>query len=183
MRVPALDWTVVDMKKDGKRASLPLRRVIRRLLLVRIFLVSLGVIAILTSGGCSPRTEAPAVTTPAAVAPSRDPQKLNGHWLRYDSDYVIAIDGVSLDGKLDARYLNPKPIHVSRAEWKEEDGRLKLLVEMTDVNYPGSFYTLTYDPGSDTLTGVYYQKLQNQEFEVAFSRLSEGSQSKPSPGP
>jgi hypothetical protein len=33
----------------------------------------------------------------------------------------------------------------------------QVVVELRDVNYPGSTYTLTYDPGTDRLTGTYYQ--------------------------
>jgi len=131
---------------------------------------------------CGPKTETPAAATsssqPAAAAAesaasAADPAKLAGNWQRSDAEYVIAIKSASPDGKLEAAYLNPRPIHVSRAEWKNDAGKLAILVEMTDVNYPGSYYELTWDPGSDTLNGVYHQKVQNQDFEVIFSRLKE----------
>jgi hypothetical protein len=96
-----------------------------------------------------------------------------GRRARSDYDYVIEIRGVASDGRLDARYLNPSPINVSRAEAKRENGRLTLLVEMRDQNHPGSYYTLAYDPGRDTLAGVYHHLGLQQEFEVAFSRSSD----------
>jgi hypothetical protein len=96
---------------------------------------------------------------------------LVGRWLRSDSDYVIEIAGAAADGSVEARYFNPQPIHVSRAVWKSDGGRLALLLELTDRGYPGNFYTLVYDPGSDALLGVYNHLGLNQTFEVAFSRL------------
>src|SRR5690349_10593320 len=33
----------------------------------------------------------------------------------------------------------------------------KVFVELRDVNYPGSIYTLTYEASSDQLKGIYYQ--------------------------
>ena len=39
------------------------------------------------------------------------------------------------------------------------------------MNYPGSTYTLTYDPASDQLKGVYYQAALQQRFEVVFVRM------------
>ncbi len=134
----------------------------------------------LVSAACGPEAEntsAAANPPPAAAAPesasAADPAKLAGLWQRSDADYVIAIKSASPDGKLEAAYLNPRPIRVSRAEWKNDAGKLAILVEMTDVNYPGSYYTLAYDPGSDTLNGVYHQKVENVDLEVIFSRLKE----------
>lgn len=100
-----------------------------------------------------------------------DPKALVGRWLRADSDYVIEIAGVGADGSLAAKYLNPRPIHVSRAEWKIDGERLLMAIELTDTNYPGNFYTLLYDPGSDALVGAYRHLGLNQSFEVAFSRI------------
>jgi hypothetical protein len=116
----------------------------------------------------------PPASAPGATSPEAPPfQKLVGRWARSDYDYVIEIRGVASDGRLDARYLNPSPINFSRAEAKRENGRLTLLVEMRDQNHPGSYYTLAYDPGRDTLAGVYHHLGLQQEFEVAFSRSSD----------
>jgi hypothetical protein len=115
--------------------------------------------------------------TRAASAP--DPHRLAGRWRRADSDYTIAVDGVSSDGTLIARYLNPQPIHVARAEWKQADGRLTLLVEMQDRLYPGNYYELTYDAASDDLSGVYHHLAIPQDFDVSFYRLEKGGKSAP----
>ena len=48
---------------------------------------------------------------------------------------------------------------------------MKVFIELRDVNYPGSTYTLTYDPASDQLKGVYYQAVEKQRFPVAFVRM------------
>ena len=128
-----------------------------------------------------PEAAAPAPATPAlSPAPTvavsdgaPDPARLRGRWLRSDSDYTIAIAAATPDGKLDAQYLNPNPIHVSRAEWRAYSGKLLVLLELTDRNYPGNFYTLTYDSGSDSLSGTYHHLGLNQELEVAFSRVSQ----------
>ena len=118
-------------------------------------------------------TPGPAPTAAAAPAAADSAHaRLVGRWLRSDADYAIAIAGVGPDGKLEARYLNPAPIHVARAESSMEGGTLRVLVELQDRGYPGSYYTLTYDPGSDSLTGVYHHLGLRQEFDVAFSRVS-----------
>ena len=110
---------------------------------------------------------------PSPAAAVVDSARLVGRWLRADSDYTLEIAGVGPDGMLDARYLNPNPIHVSRAQAGNVDGALRVVVELQDKGYPGSFYTLTYDPGSDSLSGIYHHLGLNQQFEVAFSRLEQ----------
>jgi hypothetical protein len=35
----------------------------------------------------------------------------------------------------------------------------------------GSTYTLTYDPASDQLKGIYYQAVEQQRFDVAFVHI------------
>src|SRR5262245_46236117 len=128
--------------------------------------------------GCRAPGEAPA-PPPSGAAQAPDPHRLAGRWRRADSEYTIAVDGVSPDGTLTARYLNPQPIHVARAEWKAADGRLTLLVEMRDRLYPGSYYELTYDAVSDGLSGVYHHLAIQQNFDVSFYRLEKGGTSAP----
>ena len=134
-----------------------------------------------TLAGCRAPGDVPPAPAASAVraASAPDPQQLRGRWRRADSDYTVAVDGVSSDGKLAARYLNPQPIHVARAEWKQTDGRLTLVVEMRDQLYPGSYYELTYDPASDGLSGVYHQLAAKEDFDVAFYRLEKGGEQAP----
>ena len=111
--------------------------------------------------------------TPATAA-AAEPARLEGQWKRTDSDYMIAIDEATPEGKLAARYLNPQPIHVSRAQWLKSGARLQLMVEMQDRGYPGSNYELDYDAVHDTLFGTYHHLGLNQDFQVSFYRLKPG---------
>jgi hypothetical protein len=112
-------------------------------------------------------TNAPAVLSVAMP----DFQKLKGKWLRPDGGYVIEVRSVTDDGAMDAAYFNPRPIHVAKAEASLEGAVMKVFIELRDANYPGSTYTLRYDPTGDQFNGIYYQALQQQSFEVAFVRI------------
>ncbi|OGR31583.1 MAG: hypothetical protein A2139_13870 [Desulfobacca sp. RBG_16_60_12] len=68
-------------------------------------------------------------------------------------------------------YFNPRPINVSRAEAAQEGTTTKVFIELRDTNYPGSTYTLAYDPQSDQLKGVYFQAALQQSFDVVFVRM------------
>ena len=98
-----------------------------------------------------------------------------GRWLRADSDYTIEIRSVAPDGAADAGYRNPNPIRVSRAVARHEGGSTMFFLELNDRGYPGSFYMLSYDAGSDSLSGTYHHLGLNQVFEVVFSRLDAGT--------
>lgn len=97
--------------------------------------------------------------------------KLSGRWLRPDGGYVLEIRSVDARGKIDATYLNPKPISIARAEATRDGSTLTVFVELRAPNYPGSTYTLTYDPQQDQLRGIYFQALQQQSFDVYFVRM------------
>jgi len=92
------------------------------------------------------------------VVPARaaDPdfQTLKGRWLRPDGGYVLEIRKIAADGTMDAAYLNPRPVNVSRAKATRDKTTLRVFVELRAPNYPGSTYTLTYDPKRDELYGV-----------------------------
>jgi hypothetical protein len=100
-----------------------------------------------------------------------DQNQLVGRWVRTDSEgnYIIEIKSAA-DGKLDASYFNPNPIKVGRAEWQQKNGSLVIVVELQDVNYPGSTYTLNLLPAQDRLTGNYYQAVEGTNFNVEFVR-------------
>jgi hypothetical protein len=110
--------------------------------------------------------------TKASTAESQPDRylRLVGRWVRTDSPYVISIRRVGPDGSLDAAYYNPQSIRVSRATAEKKSGELTVFVELRDVNYPGSTYTLVYDQSQDVLRGVYYQATMQQEFNVVFAR-------------
>lgn len=100
----------------------------------------------------------------------KDKTLLVGNWLRTDSDYLIKIEAVNDDGTLLAKYFNPNPINVGKANWEAISGDLKIIVELRDVNYPGSTYTLNYIPDRDMLAGKYYQAVEGLTFYVEFNR-------------
>ena len=112
-------------------------------------------------------------TNPPAAALKPEFAKLPGKWHRTDGDYLVQIKSVDADGKLDAGYFNPNPIHISRALAFEKEGGTKVFIELRDVNYPGSTYTLAYDPKTDELFGQYFQAAMQQTFDVTFERVKE----------
>jgi hypothetical protein len=107
----------------------------------------------------------------SAGAPSEVPLgTLQGRWVRPDGGYMIAIRSVGADGKLDAAYANPSPMPFSRAEASRDGRTIKVFLELRAGGYDGSTYTLTYDPASDVLKGVYYQAPARRSFDVLFAR-------------
>jgi hypothetical protein len=107
-----------------------------------------------------------------AASSGPDTAKLLGKWQRPDGGYVLELSDAEPEGFLKAAYFNPRSIKVSVAQWKFKDGRLQVFVELRDVNYPGSTYTLLYDPAADQLKGIYFQAVEKQNFEVAFVRTN-----------
>jgi len=99
-----------------------------------------------------------------------DKNLLVGDWVRTDAGYLIKIVNVNVDGTLEAQYFNPKPINVGSSTWEESYGNLRVIVELQDVNYPGSKYTLSYLPDRDILAGDYFQAVQGLNFYVEFDR-------------
>ena len=96
---------------------------------------------------------------------------LSGRWVRLDGGYILDVRGVGADGKIDAVYLNPRPIAVAKADATRDGSSLKLFIELRAPGYPGSTYTLVYDPRTDQLEGVYYQAALQQRFDVSFVRM------------
>lgn len=115
---------------------------------------------------------AAAQQAPAAAAkasPSLD--TLVGRWVRSEGGYVVEIRSVAPDGKLQASYFNPRSIHVARADASRKGSTLEVFIELRDVNYPGSTYTLTYDAKGDRLVGRYFQAVARETFDVFFVRM------------
>jgi len=95
---------------------------------------------------------------------------LVGDWVRTDASYLVKIIKVNDDRSLEAQYFNPNPINVGKANWEESYGNLKIMIELRDVNYPGSTYKLSYLPDRDILAGDYYQAVEGLTFYVEFTR-------------
>lgn len=99
-----------------------------------------------------------------------DFENLIGRWLRPDGGYVLEIQSVDAGGEMDAVYLNPRPINVFQAKASWKDGKQQVFIELRDTGYPGSTYTLIYHPQEDMLSGLYYQAVVKNNFEVIFVR-------------
>ena len=96
--------------------------------------------------------------------------RLKGRWVRPDGGYIIEINGIESNGHLDARYYNPRPIHVAEATVSSEGGFAKIFIELRDTGYPGATYTLLYQSKKDLLVGRYFQPSMGQTFDVVFMR-------------
>lgn len=134
----------------------------------------------MTNQATATSSQLPAVATnrtgaePPQPLPAAARQKLLGNWQRTDADYAIEIRLVNADGTADARYFNPfnqRSINVAKATVAEQGGKAEFFMELRDVGYPGSTYTLRYDEREDLLTGVYFQAAAQQSFDVSFQRL------------
>jgi uncharacterized protein (DUF2147 family) len=99
-----------------------------------------------------------------------DYERLTGKWVRPDGGYILELKEVGKDGSLKAAYFNPRQINVAKAEWRRMGDRLQVFVELRDVNYPGSTYTLIYSPEKDLLEGYYFQAVQGQTYTIQFMR-------------
>jgi len=106
-----------------------------------------------------------------AVAANAGFRALHGRWLRPDGGYILEIRDVDASGTIDAVYLNPRPIHIARADATREGSTLKVFVELRAPNYPGSTYTLRYESQRDQLEGIYFQAALQQRFDVVFVRM------------
>lgn len=145
-----------------------------------LLLVALGCIGLAGCNRSEPpaaaKAEAPAASAAktaaaaAAPAPAGDWNKLRGRWLRPDGGYVLEVRSVADDGRADAAYFNPNPIHVAWARIASTGGALKLEAELRDVNYPGCLYKLTYVPERDQLVGTYFQAQMQETHEIFFVR-------------
>jgi len=153
-----------------------------------------GLFCVLATGsllglaGCGKATESPRETAPAPAASLENPQrpapkevsvetktlrtleKVKGRWLRPDGGYILEIKAVDAQGKMDAAYFNPSPISVTNAVARVEGDDIKVLVELSGQNYPGSRYELTYIAAAELMAGTYYQAALQQTFDVVFER-------------
>lgn len=100
---------------------------------------------------------------------SPDMLAIQGNWIRTDAPYVIELRHAQ-GGSLQALYFNPKSIHVGKTDAEEQDGFVQLMIELQDINYPGSTYFLRYIRAQDTLQGIYFLPATQQTYEVGFVR-------------
>jgi uncharacterized protein (DUF2147 family) len=119
------------------------------------------------------QSPAPAKNTNSPAAVNPELKRLEGKWQRPDGGYVLQIKSVGADGMIDAAYFNPNSIHVHKAAALRQGDQTKVFVELRDQNYPGSTYTLAYDPKSDQLYGQYFQATMQQTYDIFFERIKE----------
>ena len=100
-------------------------------------------------------------------------KKMAGNWQRTDGGYILILKDPTPDGKVNAEYFNPKPIKVGSSGWQNNGGKVIVKIELQDVNYPGSTYTLEYFPKEDMLAGVYYQAVEKLNYDVRFDRVKQ----------
>lgn len=98
-------------------------------------------------------------------------EKIKGKWARSDGGYVLEVKQLLPNNALEVFYFNPSPIHVGKARIYEERGFTKVFVELQDVNYPGSRYTLIFNGEKNQLIGNYFQATQQVDYEVAFEKM------------
>jgi hypothetical protein len=124
--------------------------------------------------GATLKKNASTITNEVSVKNSVSPDSvqglLKGKWLRTDGDYMIEIFSVLEAGRLNAAYFNPGPINVGKSTWKISEGIIIVEVELQDVNYPGSKYTLVYNKKNDCLEGNYFQAVQRINYDVVLVR-------------
>jgi hypothetical protein len=77
---------------------------------------------------------------------------------------------VRFDGSIDAAYFNPEPIRVAKTRVNTQPGQIIVFVELQDIGYPGSYYTLVYDSDTDRLVGVYHHMVLKKNFNIYFMR-------------
>lgn len=95
---------------------------------------------------------------------------LQGSWQRTDGSYSIKVSAIQNDGRVDAEYFNPRPIHIAKATVSTQKGLTRLLVQLQDKGYEGSTYTLYYYAEKDALAGFYYQAVLDRTYKVIFLR-------------
>ncbi len=101
--------------------------------------------------------------------------RIVGRWVRSDGGYILDIKAVRDDGEIDATYLNPRPVNVSKAQALATGGHVVVAVTLQDRGYPGNMYTLTYDRKTDRFEGVYHHRGIGQQFDVKFTRLKKAN--------
>ena len=155
--------------KKAKKPSKSARGKSKKWLFPVICLVLVGLAAAIFYGLKNRSSTEPAATI-SQKKEMPDFDKLVGNWMRPDGGYVIEISKIYPDGKVDAAYFNPQSIHVSRSTVSKKDGIIELFIELQGQGYPGSTYTLKYNPEYDAMVGIYFQAVIQQPFDVIFQR-------------
>jgi hypothetical protein len=142
-----------------------------------IVVIGGGLLLLLVPPKTVPKAEEPMTATNAAPAETPTPApaavdlgSLVGDWLREDGGYQLKLTRDASGEKLNATYLNPRPINVSYCTATNDGGSMKVRVELNDTGYPGCVYSLVHDRANDRLLGTYYQAAMGETYEVMFVR-------------
>ena len=132
----------------------------------------LAVLALTTifDGAAVAQGAAPAASGKAAPPANVGFDTLKGTWVRPDGGYRIVIGNVGGDGRIEAMYFNPSQLPFAKAQASLSGTQLRASFELRAGGYDGSTYDLSYDPASDRLSGVYFQAVIKQKFDVYFVR-------------
>ena len=135
------------------------------------FLAGLALTAIVAGPAIAQSAAAtPSGTTAAALPTKPGFATLKGTWVRPDGGYRIVVASVGADGRIEAMYFNPGQLPFAKAQAAMDGTQLRASFELRAGGYDGSTYELRYDPASDRLTGVYFQAVSKQRFDVYFVR-------------
>jgi hypothetical protein len=132
-------------------------------------LLGLG-LALASVSAATAEGQAPERQGATSAAASSEINVLKGAWVRPDGGYTIVIRNIGPNGQLEAMYFNPNPLPFAKAQASLEGATLRAFFELRAGGYDGSTYELTYDPANDRLTGIYYQAVAKQRFDVSFAR-------------
>ncbi|HRD92102.1 MAG TPA: hypothetical protein PL117_13850 [Accumulibacter sp.] len=135
-------------------------------LLLGLALAQVSICAATAAEAASTVRETP---VPPAEA-SADISVLKGAWVRPDGGYTILIKSIGATGQIEAMYYNPSPLPFAKSEASRQGAILRAFFELRAGGYDGSTYDLSYDPASDRLSGIYYQAVAKQKFDVYFVR-------------
>ncbi|WP_291987437.1 hypothetical protein [Candidatus Accumulibacter sp. ACC007] len=128
-------------------------------------------LAFAAAAAVSTATAAPTATARSSTAElDAESKVLKGTWVRPDGGYTIVIANGAAGGQLEATYFNPRQLPFARAEASRQGSDLRVFLELRAGGYDGSTYDLRYDPASDRLTGVYYQAVAKQKYDIFFVR-------------
>jgi hypothetical protein len=127
-------------------------------------------LAAMFGGTASAQTAPPAAAERKALPATVGFDTLKGTWVRPDGGYRIVIGSVAADGRIEATYYNPSQLPFAKAQAAMNGPQLRASFELRAGGYDGSTYELTYDPASDRLSGVYFQAVARQKYNIYFVR-------------
>ena len=116
--------------------------------------------------------QGPKLKVPQYIAKVPERSDFVGEWLRQDGTYKLTV-AIDKNGKVAAKYFNPKPINVESASFSGEGQKTILTVILRDEGYPGSTYELGYNSSYLILVGKYVMPKQRQQHDVYFTVVDE----------